>query len=580
MNPTLSTGRTILLALMALMALMAVVAEAAEPPATLRISQAVPQGKEITAFVDVRTEADVAVTGLTADQVTATVGAHPAQVSRFVPFPETGAGVNYLFLVDLSRSLSPEVFGRIKAALTAWIEALGPEDRAGLIGFGDQVRTLVNPTADKAALTTALQGLAADNGNTALHEALARGIVLARQRGEGLPTRSVIVTLTDGIDDAPGGMSADEVYDELDKGPIPIYAVGYSSVRDRARREAGLDALGAFARRSGGVYLAGQEGEPGAAFSAIRARISEVYALDLGCEACVLDGNRHRLQVTLRRDGLVLGDGIDVRLLPEPSRPAPGDEAPEGGAEPPVADGSAENPAEEDPGEPGAGTPPESSVEPAADDGADSSAAETPPEGDDPAVVGGAVPPPGTGADSRLWIYGIGGGALLAMLATVAFLLLRDKGDKGGATPQPAAEPPAPGPSPAAAAIDPSRTLDGLGEPAPRPSATLKPSGPPPPSAALRLTFMSGQRRGEQVRLQLSPRAVVGRGSGNALGLQDPEASARHAEIEALASGRIVLRDLGSTNGTRLNGIDIRGIHPLSDGDIIGLGQTELRVGL
>ena len=42
--------------------------------------------------------------------------------------------------------------------------------------------------------------------------------------------------------------------------------------------------------------------------------------------------------------------------------------------------------------------------------------------------------------------------------------------------------------------------------------------------------------------------------------------------------GHLVLTDLGSTNGTRVNGQRIREV-VLGDGDVIAIGETELVVG-
>ena len=69
----------------------------------------------------------------------------------------------------------------------------------------------------------------------------------------------------------------------------------------------------------------------------------------------------------------------------------------------------------------------------------------------------------------------------------------------------------------------------------------------------------------------------IGRAPENQVVLQDTYASGRHAEIVVHGDGRAV-RDLGSTNGTRLNG---RGLvagdpHPLHDGDVIQIGDSEL----
>jgi Mg-chelatase subunit ChlD len=509
-RPLLLIGCALLLA-----ALLAQTA-AAGPPASLHISQAVAAGREIRVYLDVRDEAGAAVAGIDAGQLHATVGAHAAQVRTLTPFAAAPTGVVYLFLVDLSRSLSAPRFARIRQALKDWVGALGTGDRAALIGFGDQVRVLVAPTADTAALTAAIAGLAPADAHTALHQALARAVALGRQQATGLPERRVIVTLSDGIDDAPGGISAEEVYAALAEGPIPIYAVGFSSVSDRARREAGLNALGGFARRSGGVFVDGGREDPGAAFAAMRTRIAEVYRAELQCPDCPLDGNRHRLQIDLRDAGLTLTAGTDLRLLPEPAAPV-------------------------------AAPPPGPPAEPA------------------PVVPTPAPPEPA----ARLpWPSLAGGAALLAVLALAWVLARRRKV--------------APAPIIDDAAPLPPQIEDGGPRPPSDPAPVAAPvMAPPVPRATLRATFMTGPRRGQQVTLTASPGAVLGRVPGCDLILtEDAEVSSRHAQIEVLANGRLVLRDLGSTNGTRLNGIAIETAHPLRDGDVIGIGQTELRVAL
>lgn len=57
--------------------------------------------------------------------------------------------------------------------------------------------------------------------------------------------------------------------------------------------------------------------------------------------------------------------------------------------------------------------------------------------------------------------------------------------------------------------------------------------------------------------------------------LNDANVSRRHAEIRP--GNEIVIADLGSTNGTKVNGLRIDGERVLTDGDIISLGSTHLR---
>ena len=57
--------------------------------------------------------------------------------------------------------------------------------------------------------------------------------------------------------------------------------------------------------------------------------------------------------------------------------------------------------------------------------------------------------------------------------------------------------------------------------------------------------------------------------------LDHPNVSRRHAEFE-VAGGTVVVRDLGGTNGTYVNGELVRGARPLVPGDRINIGPFEL----
>jgi predicted component of type VI protein secretion system len=71
----------------------------------------------------------------------------------------------------------------------------------------------------------------------------------------------------------------------------------------------------------------------------------------------------------------------------------------------------------------------------------------------------------------------------------------------------------------------------------------------------------------------LSPTATVGRESINEIVFDDAEISRRHVRVTQLA-GRYIIEDLGSTNGTFLNGRRIEAPAPLSNGDVIDLGGS------
>jgi pSer/pThr/pTyr-binding forkhead associated (FHA) protein len=81
---------------------------------------------------------------------------------------------------------------------------------------------------------------------------------------------------------------------------------------------------------------------------------------------------------------------------------------------------------------------------------------------------------------------------------------------------------------------------------------------------------------GSNVELD-STAVTIGRGGQNDLALAgDDFASARHARIEPRRDG-VWINDLGSTNGTFVNGARIDRPRRLAPGDIVRVGETDLR---
>ena len=88
----------------------------------------------------------------------------------------------------------------------------------------------------------------------------------------------------------------------------------------------------------------------------------------------------------------------------------------------------------------------------------------------------------------------------------------------------------------------------------------------------LRVEHAVGLREGAEYAIAHG--VTLGRGDSVDIRMEDPFASSRHARIERQGDV-LVIEDLGSTNGTYLNGEQLTGPQPLHPGDVVRIGDNE-----
>ena len=113
--------------------------------------------------------------------------------------------------------------------------------------------------------------------------------------------------------------------------------------------------------------------------------------------------------------------------------------------------------------------------------------------------------------------------------------------------------------------------------PAAAAAAGLRRGGAARKSVRLVVQRSPSLEEGDEFPLNSAP-VTVGRGGQNDLVLGGDEfASARHARIEVRSDG-VWVQDLGSTNGTYVNGSRVAGAQRLGGGDVLRVGETDLLV--
>ncbi|HXK32500.1 MAG TPA: vWA domain-containing protein, partial [Dehalococcoidia bacterium] len=284
------------LAVAAIAALAAAFAASARPIAaqqpdpgspTLVVNQVDASGyPEMRVVVTALDAAGVPVAGLTAADFSATSegGMTVATVERA---EDTTLQLAVILVVDTSGSMEGAPLDAAKQAARQFVARLGPNDRASLVAFSDEVRTVVPLTADAAALTAGIDGLTA-TGATSLYEAVQAAAFIARTSGT---PRQAVVFLSDGENDTTTSEATEAgSLDIARANGVPVFAIGFGEAADTGY----LQRLSAETR---GQFFAADAADVGAVYGAIAGLLRSQYVVTLraGAEA---DGEEATLQVS------------------------------------------------------------------------------------------------------------------------------------------------------------------------------------------------------------------------------------------------------------------------------------------
>ena len=109
-------------------------------------------------------------------------------------------------------------------------------------------------------------------------------------------------------------------------------------------------------------------------------------------------------------------------------------------------------------------------------------------------------------------------------------------------------------------------------------AAGLRPEPQPEAAQMGRLVVLKSDAIDENTEFELDSTGIsIGRGTPNDVRLDaDEYASANHARVEPRRDG-VWIEDIGSTNGTYVNGVRLSRPRKLAIGDLVRVGETDLR---
>lgn len=555
------------------------------------------------------------ITDLTLSNTTVTAALNNEPLAVNDLSPAKAAGTAYIFLYAATFDMPDVMPTRIRQALKSWKADLDPADKMLLLDCGGTVQTVLDGEETLEAASEKIDQLG-QSANPQFQAGVHRAISIASADANDLPERKVLIAISNGEAVTTATESADELTMSLNDACLPLYALAYGETKNY------LSALSGLAASTHGDYQAFVSKTAEQTMQSMHSRLDSCYVLDMQAATNLVEPANRSLSVQFSSQygDASLSQPITVKRW-TPDEAAPTVTAVEALSANELRLTFSENVTGADSAANfrllhGGKTIP---VKGAAYDAAAFTATLTVGEtlyngdyslelsnirdvsveanavtfeggkGDYPFTVATLSPTPSptpaptpepTPEPEDYTTYYIAGGAglfLLIAAGVVVLLLAKQRKKAAEAHEKQLAgiredignlagdignmQPPEPDPNLAEAGVHGGRIrVDGI-------------SGV---SVLLMLSHPNGVHKNVDAIIGASP-FTIGRGTVCDLSVDDKTVSTKHCALRC-QDGRLYLCDLGSTNGTLLNGYPVTQEYPINDNDILQIGNTKITV--
>lgn len=234
---------------------------------------------------------------------------------RAVPFHELGEGITYYVLLDISGSIPRSYFASIKEGIQNLQNSLGSSDRLILCTFGEEVALAADGNQTAQEMEGILAGLSNRDQETLLFEGIDRVAGLTEQT-RGFCRRQVLLVVSDGEDFAVGKKMSQEALATLrDKG-LPAYAL---CIQDTAKEN--INSFGEFARTSGGQLVTFKADEGAAVLTNLAAKLQQDICVEYRAASNVVSNKEENFSFQFAGDRVLSRAVMNVHWIPDNEAP-------------------------------------------------------------------------------------------------------------------------------------------------------------------------------------------------------------------------------------------------------------------
>ncbi|MDR1600490.1 MAG: FHA domain-containing protein [Oscillospiraceae bacterium] len=269
----------VLLALAACVTLMPCLPAAAVNSVSASITHVSQEGGTVKVYFDAVDEKGSPVGGLYPGDVAIMVNGAAVPAASLMTTAQSDEGYATLILADVSYGLNEKNQTALRSGIRRCIQAMRVSDMTALMTFGVKSSVLVDFTNNKDTLLSANQGIKYAKTNTYLLSGLVDAVDYfdASTAKWQLPQRHIVIMLSDGQDNGSPSSAETRLTEQVEKGGITLYVVGYNTYKDTSS----FNTLGRAAIATGGTMVLCDEEDTGAAiqgaFERLLLRLKDSY---------------------------------------------------------------------------------------------------------------------------------------------------------------------------------------------------------------------------------------------------------------------------------------------------------------
>lgn len=234
---------------------------------------------------------------------------------RAVPFHAMGEGITYYVLLDISGSIPRSYFASIKEGILNLQNSLGEKDRLILCTFGEEVNLAADGNQTAQDMEAILAQLSNRDQETLLFEGIDRVAALTEQT-RGICRRQVLLVISDGEDFAVGKKMSQEALSTLKDKGLPAYAL---CIQDTAKEN--INSFGEFARTSGGQLVTFKADEGSAVLTNLSAKLWQDLCVEYRAASNVVSNKEENFSFQFADDRVLSRAVMNVHWIPDNEAP-------------------------------------------------------------------------------------------------------------------------------------------------------------------------------------------------------------------------------------------------------------------